>query len=168
MESFSNQSVLELITAQFGDSVVSSEESYGMLSVEIVPSKIHECLAWLKTHPQMQFNFLTDLCGIHYPDNEGRELGMVYHLHSFSNNFRIRIKSFFSKENPSVPTISDLWDAANWQERETFDFYGIQFTGHPNLKRIMNMDEMDYFPLRKEYALEDETREDKNDNFFGR
>jgi NADH-quinone oxidoreductase subunit C len=67
-----------------------------------------------------------------------------------------------------IPSITPLYSAANWQERETFDFYGIIFNGHPNLKRILNVDEMDYFPLRKEYPLEDGTRTDKDDTYFGR
>lgn len=168
MENLSNQSVLELISAAFGEALLNHEENMGMLCIEVTPSKTHDLMSWLKNHPQLQFNFLTDLCGVHYPDNQGKELGMVYHLHSFNNNFRLRIKCFFSLENPAIDSLTDLWSGANWQERETFDFYGIEFTGHPNLKRIMNMDSMDYFPLRKEYALEDETREDKSDKFFGR
>lgn len=67
-----------------------------------------------------------------------------------------------------VPTATDLWKGANWMERETFDFYGFRFKGHPNLKRILNMDEMNYHPLRKQYPLEDGSRDDKADNYFGR
>ena len=70
--------------------------------------------------------------------------------------------------SPEIPTVTDLWLGANWMERETFDFYGVKFIGHPNLKRILNMDEMDYHPLRKEYPLEDQTRDDKDDRMFGR
>jgi NADH-quinone oxidoreductase subunit C len=78
------------------------------------------------------------------------------------------IKVFVPTENPSVPTLTPLFACANWMERETFDFYGILYTGHPNLQRILNIDEMDYFPMRKEYPLEDATREDKIDALFGR
>jgi NADH-quinone oxidoreductase subunit C len=67
-----------------------------------------------------------------------------------------------------VPTLTTLFPAANWMERETYDFYGIIFQGHPNLTRILNVDEMIIFPLRKEYPLEDQVREDKNDQLFGR
>ena len=67
-----------------------------------------------------------------------------------------------------MPSITSVFSAANWMERQEFDFFGIIFTGHPNLKRILNMDEMTYHPMRKEYPLEDGTREDKNDKMFGR
>ena len=70
--------------------------------------------------------------------------------------------------SPSEVADTWLWDGANWMEREAFDFYGIRFKGHPNLKRILNVEDMDYFPMRKEYHLEDETRTDKNDTMFGR
>jgi NADH-quinone oxidoreductase subunit C len=113
-------------------------------------------------------NFLTTMCGIHYPENKGQELGMVYHLHSLVHNVRLRIKIFFPIEDPVVPTATGLYAAANWMERETFDFYGVQFTGHPNLIRILNVEDMNYHPMRKEYPLEDGTREDKVDVFFGR
>jgi NADH-quinone oxidoreductase subunit C len=71
-------------------------------------------------------------------------------------------------DKPAVRTVSDLFSAANWMERETYDFYGIIFEGHPNLKRILNVEYLDYFPMRKEYPLEDPTREDKDNRFFGR
>jgi NADH-quinone oxidoreductase subunit C len=80
----------------------------------------------------------------------------------------VRIKTFFDINKPDVPTVTDLWPSSNWMERETFDFFGVKFKGHPNLKRILNVDEMDIFPLRKEYPLEDQTREDKSDKMFGR
>jgi NADH-quinone oxidoreductase subunit C len=112
--------------------------------------------------------FLTDLCAVHYPDDPGREIAVVYHFHSLPNNFRLRLKAFLPIANPVIDTMNPLFSAANWMERETYDFYGVQFTGHPDLRRILNVDHMDYFPLRKEYALEDETRDDKDDRFFGR
>ena len=120
------------------------------------------------TPEELQLHFLTTMCGIHYPENEGKELGMVYHLHSLVNNLRLRLKIYFPIADPTVPTLTDLYAAANWMEREAYDFYGIIFTGHPNLIRILNVEDMDYHPMRREYALEDGTREDKTDLFFGR
>ncbi|HEY1021998.1 MAG TPA: NADH-quinone oxidoreductase subunit C, partial [Flavisolibacter sp.] len=71
-------------------------------------------------------------------------------------------------EQPDVLTATSVFETANWLEREAFDFYGVNFVGHPNLKRIQNVEEMDYFPLRKEYPLEDQTRLDKDEEMFGR
>jgi NADH-quinone oxidoreductase subunit C len=81
---------------------------------------------------------------------------------------RLRFKIFVPVAAPDVFTACNLFSSANWMERETYDFYGVNFVGHPNLKRILNVDEMDYFPLRKEYPLEDQTRIDKDDEMFGR
>jgi NADH-quinone oxidoreductase subunit C len=78
------------------------------------------------------------------------------------------LKAFIPIAEPTIASITDIYVGANWQERETYDFFGVQFTGHPNLTRILNEDSMDYFPLRKEYHLEDATREDKDDRYFGR
>lgn len=168
MAVINNEFVGEALKSEFGDKLVSVSDSYGMLTVEINPEDLTNVVTWLKNHPQIAMNFLTDLCGVHYPEQAGKELGVVYHLHSWTNNFRLRLKTFFSIQEPNVASLTGLYAAANWMERETFDFYGIQFIGHPDLRRILNMDEMDYFPLRKEYALEDETRDDKDDRFFGR
>ena len=93
---------------------------------------------------------------------------MVYHLHNLTENVRVRFKIFTNIKEPDVFTATKLFSAANFMERETFDFYGVNFVGHPNLKRILNVDEMDYFPMRKEIPLEDQTRRDKDDEMFGR
>ena len=92
----------------------------------------------------------------------------LYHLHNFSENIRLRYSVSTSVNETAVFTASKLFESANWMERETYDFFGINFIGHPNLKRILNVDEMDYFPLRKQYPLEDQTRIDKDDEMFGR
>jgi NADH-quinone oxidoreductase subunit C len=105
---------------------------------------------------------------VHYPNDTNREIAVVYQLHSWRNNFRLRLKAFLPISNPFIASLVPIYNGANWMERETFDFYGVNFEGHPNLKRILNEDSMDYFPMRKEFHLEDETREDKDDRFFGR
>lgn len=164
----SNDTMRAAIEQQLPGVVLSHEESYGMLTLETTREQIIPMLEFVKNDPNLQVNFLTSLCGIHYPDQPGRELGVVYHLQSMRNNFRFRIKIFFSIDDPIVPTATTVWLAANWMERETYDFYGVLFTGHPNLKRILNVDDLDVFPMRKEYKLEDGTRTDKDDRFFGR
>jgi NADH-quinone oxidoreductase subunit C len=139
-----------------------------MLSVEIPADRNLDIIGWLKTNQDLKMEFLTDVCAVHYPEQKGRELAVVYHLHSWTKNYRMRVKCFVSADKPEIASLTGLYSGANWMERETFDFYGVQFAGHPDLRRILNMDEMDYHPLLKQYALEDETRDDKDDSFFGR
>ncbi|HZI02011.1 MAG TPA: NADH-quinone oxidoreductase subunit C, partial [Flavisolibacter sp.] len=125
-------------------------------------------MQFLYEDPELSFQFLTDLTAVHYPSYQGRELAVVYHLHNLVENCRIRFKVFAPIAQPDVFSATKIFEAANWLEREAYDFYGVNFVGHPNLKRIQNVDEMDYFPLRKEYPLEDQTRLDKDDEMFGR
>jgi NADH-quinone oxidoreductase subunit C len=168
MADINNGYLLQQLQGKFEADIISADEPYGMLTIEFNKNKIVELLSYLYNHNQLQMQFLTDVCGIHYPDNAGKELGVIYHLHSLQNNLRLRIKCFMPNDAPEIDTVTSVFASANWQERETFDFYGIHFTGHPDLRRILNVDEMDYFPLRKEYPLEDQTRTDKDDTYFGR
>ncbi|WP_435522730.1 NADH-quinone oxidoreductase subunit C [Chryseobacterium indoltheticum] len=162
-----NEFVLEAITREFPESVISSSESYGMLNVEIKKEDIKKVIHYLKDS-SLEINFLTDVCGIHYPEFPEKEIGVVYHLHNMMTNFRIRIKAFMSRENIEVDSLTELYAGANWMERETFDFFGIKFKGHPDLRPILNMEDLGYHPMLKEYRLEDGTRTDKNDSMFGR
>ncbi|MDX5346870.1 MAG: NADH-quinone oxidoreductase subunit C [Hymenobacteraceae bacterium] len=168
MTELNNQTLLEEINRTFGDAITDAEEPYGLLTITTNRDTIYPLLQFLKEHEFMQFNFLTTLCGMHYPENKDKELGVFYHVHSFIHNVRIRIKVFFPVSDPTMPTVTTLWKTANWMERETYDFFGVIFKGHPDLRRILNVDEMTYFPMRKEHPLEDPTREDKIDTYFGR
>jgi NADH-quinone oxidoreductase subunit C len=160
--------VQEKLIAKFGDQVSQFATSYGMLSFES-PKEINlKVLQFLYDEPSLAFTFLTDICAVNYPNQQGAELVVVYHLHNLKENIRVRYSVSTSLENTDVYTATKLFESANWMERETYDFFGINFVGHPNLKRILNVDEMDYFPLRKEFPLEDQTRIDKDDEMFGR
>lgn len=166
--SLTNEIVKQKLSEKFGEQVKEFSEPYGMLTFE-APKEINlKVLNFLYDDETLKFRFLTDLCAIHYPEEKGRELAVVYHLHNLQDNVRIRVKVFTSSDQPDVYTATGLFSSANWMERETYDFYGVNFVGHPNLKRILNVEEMDYFPLRKEYPLEDQTRIDKDDEMFGR
>jgi NADH-quinone oxidoreductase subunit C len=163
-----NDTVFTALDQQFPGAILARTEPYGMLTLETTREQIIPILRFVRQDATLQVNFLTSLCGIHYPDQQDRELGIIYHLHSWPNNFRFRLKIFFPIEDPRVPTTTTVWPAANWMERETYDFFGVIFEGHPNLTRILNVDDLDVFPMRKEYRLEDGTRMDKDDRFFGR
>ena len=166
MES-SQQTLLEALVAQFGEAIQHASEPHGFLTVEVAKAKVHDVLVYLASLPEHPFSFLTDLTGIHYPD-QAADLGVIYHLHDLRGNRRIRIKTFMATAHAHLPTATDIFPAANWMERETFDFFGIHFDGHPNLMRILNMEDMLIHPLRKEFPLEDQSRKDKNDAMFGR
>lgn len=167
MGKISNQAILEKLSAKFGSKISLSSEPHGLLTFEAGREDILEILRFLKEDKELNFNFLTDITGIHYPEKE-LPIGVIYHLHSFRNNVRVRIKVFLEDANPSIPSATPLWEGANWMERETYDFFGVNFEGHPDLRRILNVDDMTVFPMRKEYPLEDPNRVDKKDFFFGR
>ena len=163
-----NEIIKQRLIEKFGDQVTGFEEPYGMLTFEAPKELNLKVLNFLYDDEELKFRFLTDLCGVHYPGQMDKELAVVYHLHNLEDNVRIRFKVFTNINKPDVYTATGLFSSANWMERETYDFYGINFVGHPKLKRILNVDEMDYFPMRKQYPLEDQTRVDKDDEMFGR
>jgi NADH-quinone oxidoreductase subunit C len=164
-----NQEIQERIAAKFGESVKDFTESYAMLTFEVDRDKAIELMQFLRDDETLRFNFLTTASAVHFPDNEiERQFSMVYHMHNWVDNVRVRFKAFLNGENPEIETSTRLFNCANWMEREAYDFYGITFTGHPDLKRILNMDEMVSFPMRKEFPLEDQGRTDKDDRYFGR
>lgn len=162
-----NDFVLEAISREFPESVVESSAPYGMLTLEIRKSDVKKVIHYLK-ESSLDFIYLTDICGIHHPEMPKKELGVIYHLHSLVQNFRIRLKTYMPLENAEVETLTDLYAGANWMERETFEFYGVKFRGHPDLRVILNEPDIGYFPMLKQYPLEDGTRMDKDDTMFGR
>ena len=164
---FTNNFVQEAITREFPDSVLNVSESYGMLTLEIKKEDLKKVVHHMKDST-LNFLFLTDVCGIHHPEMPEKELGVIYHLHNLVENRRVRLKTFMPRENAEVDTLTDLYAGANWMERETFDFYGIKFKGHPDLRVILNDPGLGYHPMLKEYRLEDGTRMDKDDTMFGR
>ena len=168
MENNLLNTINEKLTTKFGDAIVLAEQHYDFPVFVVKREKIIDILQFLKQDEEMGFGFLTTLCGLHFPDNKGIELGVMYQLHNMTKNWRIRLKIFFPINDALVPTATGLFATANWMERETYDFFGVVFKGHPDLRRILNMDEMNYFPMRKEYPLEDADREDKDDKMFGR
>jgi len=167
MGKITNEELLKSIKAKFESDVTEVTEPFGLLTFETSREKIIDLLTFLKTDPTLQFIYLTDITAIHYPEQE-KQIGVIYHLHSLVNNVRVRIKVFMEDSDLHIPTATTLWEGANWMERETYDFFGVLFDGHPDLRRILNVDDMTVFPMRKEYPLEDPNRVDKKDYFFGR
>jgi NADH-quinone oxidoreductase subunit C len=163
----SNEVLIEKLSTKFGAGIIKTEQMYDILCLTASKDINEDILHFLYDDEELKFQFLTDICGVHYPD-ELLPLCVVYHLHSLTTNTRIRFKFYLPLENPTIKTATNVYASANWMERETFDFFGIIFEGHPNLKRILNVDDMTVYPMRKEYPLEDPNRVDKKDLFFGR
>ncbi len=163
-----NDIIKQKLTEKFGDQLTDWQEPYGMLTFTAPKDLNIKVMQFLFDDAELRFQFLTDLQAVHYPEKKGAELAVVYHLHNLVDNVRIRFKVFTDIAKPDVFTATALYNAANVMERETYDFYGVNFIGHPNLIRILNVEEMDYFPMRKEFPLEEQTRIDKDDEMFGR
>lgn len=164
-----NIQIQDKLTQTFAETVMHFRQERDIFTFEVAADKITQVILFLKNDETLNFHFLTDLCAIHYPDSDVNEqFAVVYHLHNWVESKRIKIKCFLNGVNPEIKTISNIFLCANWMERESYDFYGVNFIGHPQLKRILNMDEMVSFPMRKEFPMEDSGRTDKDDRFFGR
>ncbi|MES2447063.1 MAG: NADH-quinone oxidoreductase subunit C [Bacteroidota bacterium] len=166
MAKATNTEIIDLLGEKFGEQLFDVTEPYGLLTFSTTKDRIIDVLTFMKENGKIDFNFLTDITAVHYP--EKNQIAVVYHVHSMVSGVRARIKVFINENDPTIPTASTLWNAANWMERETYDFFGVKFVGHPDLRRILNMDELGVHPMLKQYPLEDPNRVDKKDEYFGR
>jgi NADH-quinone oxidoreductase subunit C len=166
MATITNEDLIKLLGDKFGSKITGVNEPYGLLTFETTKDVIIDVLGFLKESAGSGFNFLTDITAVHYP--ERNHIAVVYHLHNMVDKIRVRIKVFIHEQTPTIPTATVLWNGANWMERETYDFFGVKFEGHPDLRRILNMDELNVHPMLKQYPLEDPNRVDKKDEYFGR
>ncbi len=130
---------------------ITSKIAYGELTLSAAPDTIVGLLTFLRDDQVCKFSQLVDICGADYPNREKR-FDVVYHLLSLHRNQRVRIKVEVGEETP-VPSASGVWPAANWFEREAFDMYGIQFSGHPDLRRLLTDYGFSGYPLRKDFPL---------------
>ncbi|MHC4778816.1 MAG: NADH-quinone oxidoreductase subunit C [Planctomycetota bacterium] len=145
------------VIEKFGAEAARRDDYRGQACVVVDPGKITEVLRFLKEDPEMGYNMMVDVTSVDYSaypkEMEGR-FAVVYHLWSIERKRRIRVKSFLRDEFPRMDTAADLYDTANWGEREVYDLMGIGFDGHPDLRRIMLPETFEGHPLRKEYPLE--------------
>ncbi len=139
------------IVARLDHAVLSVEIAYGELTVTARCDQVVNVIRFLRDDPESRFAQLIDLCGVDYP-NRSQRFDVVYHLLSIELNQRIRVKVAVDEHTP-VPSIVEVFPAANWFEREAFDMYGIAFSGHPDLRRILTDYGFSGFPLRKEFPL---------------
>ena len=145
------QDLGEYITGTFPDKIVERELRLDELTVTIRRDDILKVLQILRDDANCQFKQLVDVCGVDYPEKETR-FAVVYNLLSLTHNLRIRIKIWTDEDTP-VPSACELFSSANWWEREVWDLYGIYFSGHPDLRRILTDYGFEGHPLRKDFPL---------------
>lgn len=141
----------EHISAGIGDLVVDSRISYGELTIVVPRERIVPALTFLRDNSRCQFEVLIDICGVDYPARE-RRFDVVYHLLSVRQNQRVRV-TLETDETTPVPSVVDVFPAANWYEREAYDMFGMPFSGHPDLRRLLTDYGFEGYPLRKDFPL---------------
>ena len=142
---------LTRVQEAFPELDVSPNRFRGELTLTVPTEQISDVLAFLRDDEACAFDFLTDVTAVHWPSRP-LPFEVVYHLYSFPRNARLRVKCHAGNE-PEVPSVVELWPTANWLERECYDMFGVVFTGHPDLTRILMTEDYEGWPLRKEFPL---------------
>lgn len=143
------QTLLNKINENFSQALVETKYSFNEMTIKVKHEFLIPIMQFLKE--DLYFDYLTDLTAVDYPEREKR-FEMIYHLFSLKNHERLRVKMDV-KEGEKVSSLTRVWGSANWLEREVYDMFGIEFEGHPNLKRILLSEEWEGHPLRKDYPL---------------
>ncbi len=143
---------LERVREVLGGRAFESGETQGDLWVKVKSEDLLAVVDLLRTHPELSFDWLADLCGVDYLPRHPR-FEVVVHLYSMAHTHRIRVRCEVPEASLTVPSLTAIWQGANWLEREAYDMYGIRFQGHPNLERILNPLGTEGFPQRKDYPL---------------
>ncbi len=141
----------EQVTQALAGAVTGAHVAYGELTLDVKAGEIVKVAKFLRDDPRCQFVNITDICGVDWPAREQR-FDVVYHLLSPKKNLRVRLKLMTDESSP-VPSLCEIFPGANWYEREAYDLYGILFTGHPELRRILTDYGFDGHPLRKDFPL---------------
>jgi NADH-quinone oxidoreductase subunit C len=143
-----NQPVLDKLKAAFPESVRAAVEFRGDLTVTVRKEDIVAVAGFVKS--ELAFDMLIDLLGVDMYRPEER-FEVIYNVYSLTHRTYLRLKVLVDEQDLHVPTVTGVWPGANWHERETFDMFGLKFTGHPDLRRMYMPDEFEYHPLRKDF-----------------
>jgi NADH-quinone oxidoreductase subunit C len=142
---------------EFGSSADAAIEKvvieFGEMTIHVRASELVAVARTLRDEPGLRFEMCLGVSGAHYPHQQGRELHAVYHLRSITHNRVVRLEVSVADSHPHVPSLFSVYPTNDWHERETFDFFGIVFDGHPHLTRIQMPDDWDGHPQRKDYPL---------------
>ena len=122
------------------------------LTIKFDKKNIVEVCSYLKSESELEFSWCSDVTAVDWATRKNR-FTVIYNIFSMKHNFRLRLKCDVDESDCSVNSVSSVWKAANWQERETYDMYGIKFNNHPDLRRMYMPEEFEYYPLRKDFPL---------------
>jgi NADH-quinone oxidoreductase subunit C len=149
-----NEKLLTLLADKLGSYIIESRLTIMHAEVRIKRDDIAAFFRLLKLDKDLSFNMLLSVTAVDWLDQKNDRFELVYHLLSLQHQYRLRVKTWIPDEDPTAQSVSDLWEAANLLERETWDMYGITFKDHPDLRRIMMYDEFVGYPLRKDYPVQ--------------
>lgn len=153
MINMDTESIATAIKTRFPEAILGSRIFRSELTLMVKRDYIVAVARFLKENQELDFNFLSDLCGVDRVETDD-VFEVVYHLYSIQKNHRVRIKVPVPSEEPCIPTVTGIWKTADWHERETYDMFGIKFDGHPDLRKILTPEDFEGHPLRKDYPLD--------------
>lgn len=145
--------ITERIKERFPQEVLDVTEFKGQVSIIVKRERIKDICKYLHDDPEIDMDYLSDLCGVDYMGKRRLRFEVIYNLYSLKHRHRLRIKALVPEEDPSIDTVTEIWKGADWHERETYDMFGIVFIGHPDLRRILLPEDWEGFPLRKDYPV---------------
>jgi NADH-quinone oxidoreductase subunit C len=149
--------IVDKLKTALPEAVLGGRESYGDITLTIERSAIRQVCRWLKENGDAPFNLFLDVCGQdRFP--KAPRFRVIYHLYAFPANLRLRLEVEVDEAEPELDSVVPVWKGANWFEREVFDLFGVRFTGHPDLRRILSPDAFGDHPLRKDFPLEGKFR----------
>ena len=153
------ETLVVALSAVLGDTTGPVTQALGEATIVVPVGDLESVMRTLRDRPELRFESLIDVCGVDYStygdgDHAGPRFAVVYHLLSFANNWRLRVRTFADDDEfPVVPTMVDVWPCANWYEREAFDLYGVMFSGHPDLRRLLTDYGFIGHPFRKDFPI---------------
>lgn len=148
--------VREFLKKNFEEAIVREDNFRNQQSFYIKREYLYDICRALKAEPELEFVLLSDICSLDWlgdvEEKEGR-FEVIYNLYSLKSKYRLLLKVRLTESEPTIDTVTTIWQGANWMEREVFDLMGITFVGHPDLRKIVTPDELEGYPLRKDYPL---------------
>lgn len=151
--------IAEIVREAYPSEVKETREFRGQVSVTLKKENIKDIMRYLRTSPELYFDFLRDLCGVDYLGKKEPRFEVVYHLYSIKHRHMIRIKAEVPENDSYIDSVVEIWRGADWHERECYDMFGITFNGHPDLRRILLPEDWEGHPLRKDYQLKSDLGE---------